>query len=263
MKNKNMKKQIMMIVSLAVLAMGVACSPAGAIVETQAVEVQAAPLGETAVSDAAVVEAVTAAEEPASVEMQVVANGMLTESEVEGLLFMREEEKLAGDVYRYFYDMYGNAIFQNIASSEDAHTNAVLNLLSQYGIADPAAAEAGVFSNPDLQSLYDQLIALGSQSLKDALLVGAAIEEIDILDLEERIAQTDEADIKLVYENLTQGSESHLRAFVRVIGNQAGESYTPQYLSQESYDEIMQGENGAGASGNAQPSKGGGRRWDS
>ncbi len=74
-----------------------------------------------------------------------------------------------------------------------------------------------MFSNPDLQALYDQLIAQGSQSLQDAFLVGAAIEEIDILDLEERIAQTDKADIQLVYQSLLQGSENHLRAFVRVM----------------------------------------------
>lgn len=49
-------------------------------------------------------------------------------------------------------------------------------------------------------------MADGSRSLADALRVGATIEEIDLLDLEERIAQTDEADIKLVYENLAKGS---------------------------------------------------------
>ncbi len=102
---------------------------------------------------------------------------------------MREEEKLAGDVYRYFYDLWGSTIFQNIASSEDAHTDAILDLLNQYGIEDPASADPGVFSNPDLQALYDELTAMGSNSLKEAFLVGAAIEEIDILDIEEYIAQ--------------------------------------------------------------------------
>ena len=38
------------------------------------------------------------------------------------------------------------------------------------------------------------LVVQGSRSGIDALKVGAAIEEIDILDLEERLAQTDKED---------------------------------------------------------------------
>ena len=163
-------------------------------------------------------------------------------------------------MYRYFYDLWGSNVFQSIASSEDIHTNSVLTLLNRYGIADPALAEPGVYSNPDLQALYDALIAQGSQSLKDALLVGAAIEEIDILDIEEHISHTDEADIQLVYQNLIAGSENHLRAFVRVLENQTGEVYTPQYITQDRYDEIMQDVNGAGNSGTGQSGKGNGRR---
>ena len=73
--------------------------------------------------------------------------------------------------------------------------------------------QAGVFENAELQSLYNQLIAQGSQSLEQALLVGGAIEEIDILDLQERLAQTDQADIQLVFESLLNGSTNHLNAF--------------------------------------------------
>jgi len=261
MKTKNMRKMMMMGISLLLIAASAACSPVSAAVAEKGFEEPMVQEPVVSVNEPAAVEAVVpATNETAANEAAPVDTGVLTEAEVEGLLFMREEEKLAGDVYRYFYEMWGSAVFQNIAASEDTHTDAVLTLLNQYGIADPAVSEAGVFSNPDLQALYDQLIAQGSQSLQDALLVGAAIEEIDILDLEERMAQTDEADIQLVYQNLTQGSESHLRAFVRVLGNQSGAAYTPQYLTQDRYDEILAGVNGAGASGNV--GKGGGRRWN-
>jgi len=47
--------------------------------------------------------------------------------------------------------------------------------------------------------------------LADALKVGAAIEEIDILDLQTRVAQTDNADIPLAYNNLMNGSSNHRR----------------------------------------------------
>ena len=163
-----------------------------------------------------------------------------TAIETEGILFMREEEKLARDVYLTLYDQWDILIFQNIAGSEQSHMDAVLSLLERYGVEDPAAGkEIGEFTNPDLQALYDQLVAQGEQSLSDALKVGAAIEEIDILDLEEYVAQTDKDDIRIVYDSLAKGSRNHLRAFTKTLLQQTGEVYAPQYLSQDAYDAII------------------------
>jgi len=164
----------------------------------------------------------------------------LTDIEAEGLLFMREEEKLARDVYLTLYDQWHINIFQNIAASEQTHTDAIKTLLDRYGLDDPMINdEIGVFENADLQALYDQLVALGSQTLGDALNVGAAIEEIDILDLEKYIAQTENIDIQRVYESLLKGSRNHLRAFVNTMENQIGTSYQPQYMSQDAYQAIV------------------------
>jgi hypothetical protein len=168
-----------------------------------------------------------------------VPAGELSDSEAAGLLFMREEEKLARDVYLQLYEKWEMAVFNNIVTSEQTHTEAVKTLIDRYGLEDPATGQGvGEFTNQDLQALYNQLVEQGSQSLVDALQVGAAIEEIDILDLQERIAQTDKVDIQLVYENLMKGSRNHLRAFISVIERQ-GETYQPQYLSQGVFDEIV------------------------
>ena len=165
----------------------------------------------------------------------------LSDAEVEGLLYMREEEKLARDVYLTLYDEWGVPVFQNIANSEQTHTNAVRNLLDRYDIEDPAAEnDIGVFANSTLQALYDQLVQQGSQSLADAFRVGAAIEEIDILDLEVRIAQTEEPDIQQVYENLMNGSRNHLQAFASNLERRTGETYQPQYLSQAAFASIVE-----------------------
>jgi len=131
---------------------------------------------------------------------------------------------------------------------------AVKTLIDRYGLADPATQDIGVFTNPILQQLYDQLVADGSNSLADALRVGAAIEEIDILDLEERIAQTDKADIQLVYENLMTGSRNHLRAFTSTLGKQTGDIYQPQYLDPIAYEVIVTSptETGSGGQGRGQ-----------
>jgi hypothetical protein len=184
-----------------------------------------------------------------STSLAIGAADVLSQTEINGLLFMREEEKLARDVYLYLHQLWGSQVFSNIAQSEESHTQAVLALLDRYDLEDPAAAVAGEFANPDLQALYEQLIAQGSQSLKAALQVGAAIEEIDILDLQDNIEKTAQADILQVYQNLLNGSSNHLQAFVRNLSNQTGESYQPQYLTQEAFDEIIVSPRGNGQRG--------------
>jgi len=164
----------------------------------------------------------------------------LSDNEAAGLVFMREEEKLARDVYIYLYETWGQKTFDNIASSEQTHTDAMLDLLYKYGIDDPVGDNSeGVFVDQNLQGLYDTLTASGSASLIDALLVGATIEEIDLIDIKHLVDELDgNDDIRLVYENLIAGSENHLRAFVRVL-QQQGIIYTPGHLSQEEYDAIV------------------------
>jgi hypothetical protein len=182
----------------------------------------------------------------------------LSPEETAALLFMREEEKLARDVYNTLYEVWGQPTFTNIAASEQAHMDEVKLLLDRYNLADPAL-DPGSFTDLNLQSLYDQLVAQGSISLTDALKVGAAIEEIDILDLQERLAQTDNADLQQVFNNLMMGSYNHLNAFTSVLLTQTGETYQPQYLSVEAYAAIVTGQSGngnQGASGNGQSGQG-------
>ncbi len=165
--------------------------------------------------------------------------GQLTQEEIDGLLYMVEEEKLAHDVYVTLYEKWGLQIFNNIADSETTHVNAVRTLLEKYNITDPTKDEpVGVFTNPDIQALYNQLVEQGSKSVIDALKVGALIEETDIIDLQERIDQTDKLDIIAVYENLMMGSRNHLRAFVKTLSNY-GVTYEPQLLSMEEYEAII------------------------
>lgn len=178
--------------------------------------------------------------------LPTAAPGELTQAEIDGLLFMREEEKLAHDVYASLYQTWNLPVFNNISKSEQSHFDALGVLMQRYGLTDPANSQAGVFTNPDLQALYNDLIAQGERSVADALRVGAAIEEIDILDLQTRLAQTQRADIQQVYNNLEQGSRNHLNAFVRTLETQTGEEYSPQHLSSDEYAEIVSSPTGQG-----------------
>jgi hypothetical protein len=164
----------------------------------------------------------------------------LSDDEIAGLIFMREEEKLARDAYIEMFKIWNSNIFDNISKSEQTHTDAVLVLLEKYSITDPVGDNAiGIFTDQALQSLYDTLVAQGFTSLIDALLVGAAIEEIDIIDIQVQVDNfVDNQDITLVYESLLKGSRNHLRSFVSNLEKQ-GIVYDPQYLSQQVYDEIV------------------------
>jgi hypothetical protein len=162
----------------------------------------------------------------------------LNADETAALLYMREEEKLARDVYNALYTTWGQPTFQNIAASEQKHMDEIKLLLDRYNLTDPALAP-GQFTDPNLQALYTQLTAQGSLSLADALKVGAAIEEIDIRDLQTRIALNDNADLQQVFNNLMSGSYSHLQAFTSTLLTQTGETYQPQYLSADQYQNII------------------------
>ncbi len=163
----------------------------------------------------------------------------LDDNEKAGLIAMREEEKLAHDVYITLYEKWKTNVFRNIAASESTHTEAVRYLLERYEIDDPVKSQAvGVFTNSDFTKLYTELVKKGESSLKDALIVGATIEDLDIKDLKDLIAKTDNQDIQTVYNNLIRGSRNHLRSFSKQL-TRNGEKYTAQYLSQAEVDQII------------------------
>lgn len=185
----------------------------------------------------------------------------LTQTEIDGLLFMREEEKLAHDVYVTLYEQWGLTQFSRIAASEQMHTDSVKTLLDRYGIADPTSTEVGVFVNPTLQALYDDLVARGAVSAAEALKVGGLVEEVDIQDLDTRLAVNDQADIAAVYANLRSASESHLRAFANGLQAITGSAYQVQVLDAETVATILTGTSGNGfGAGNGTGLGGGPRR---
>lgn len=133
------------------------------------------------------------------------------------LLYLIEEEKLAHDVYTVLGETWGGNTFTNILASETTHQDQVLSLLNTYGLTDPRSTEIGVFSNPELQALYDQLIAQGMTSQIEAYKVGVLIEEKDITDLNTAISSTTDTTILATLEKLLSGSENHLAAFSKKL----------------------------------------------
>jgi len=138
----------------------------------------------------------------------------LTDGEKATLIYMREEEKLARDVYIKMHELWGETVFSNISVAEQRHMDAVLGLLVKFGIPDPVQGlPIGTFKNAELQELYNDLVSMGEASLRNALTAGKMIEEKDIRDLQAAIAEAQAWPLDKVYGNLLKGSLRHLEAF--------------------------------------------------
>lgn len=163
----------------------------------------------------------------------------IDDTEAKGLLHMREEEKLARDVYITLFQKWNINIFHNISQAEQSHMDAIKALLDKYSLEDPVAnTTVGTFQSQQFTDLYHTLVEKGNTSLLDALTVGATIEDLDINDLLIDLAATDNDDIRMVYQNLAKGSRNHLRTFIHTLTRNGG-TYAPQYLSQDLFDSII------------------------
>jgi len=170
------------------------------------------------------------------------AQAPLSTQEITDLTYMREEEKVARDVYTVLNRYWGwqTEVFANIAASEQQHMDTMKKMLDKYGLPDPVVLDVtGAFTNPKLKALYEELVERGKQSLLEGLKVGALIEEVDMVDISTAYDNTTHRDLQNAYTNLQAGSRNHLRAFAGNIVNLTGTPYVAQYLSQESVDEIL------------------------
>ena len=170
----------------------------------------------------------------------------LSAAEQQTLSFMREEEKLARDVYQVLYKTYPLRPFANIAAAEQQHMDALKHLVQRYQILDPVKTEqAGQFTDNSLTQLYQALIQRGQGSEIAALQVGALIEETDIQDLRKALANTQTPSLKQTYQNLLEGSYRHLQAFVRQL-KQRQQAYQAQVLTPAELKQILQMDSGRG-----------------
>jgi hypothetical protein len=111
-------------------------------------------------------------------------------------------------------------------------------LIDKYDLQTPVSDEHGLFSNQTLMGYYTDLLSKGRQSPQDALEAAAAFEEISIVDLERELTAANAEDVRIVYEGLLAGSRKHLRSYVRDL-QERGVQYSPQYLSQEEFEETV------------------------
>lgn len=165
--------------------------------------------------------------------------GQLSEPEVEAILYLREVEKLARDVLLALGEQWENEEFRRVAESENTHSEAIKALIDRYELWDPSSVTwDGYYTNEELLALYRQFKRQGERSISDAMVAGAMVEEISILDLREYRTETDDEDLQMVYQNLLRASRNHLRVFYALL-QQQGETYESKYLRQSLFEEIV------------------------
>lgn len=164
----------------------------------------------------------------------------LSADERQRILFIKEEEKAARDLYLSLYSQENLSIFQSIAQSEQRHMDSVKVLIDIFDLQDTVQEARGAFTNQSVKNLYDDLLQKGLKSPDDALRAGAFFEETSIIDLRRGLSDTKNQNIISVYEGLLTGSEKHLRSYVNALKDH-GISYSPQHLNQKDFDEIMKG----------------------
>lgn len=163
----------------------------------------------------------------------------LSNDEVLAILQMREEEKVARDLYNVAATLGFGNVFVNISSAESNHMTAAWALIEKYDLIDPVATDVpGEFLAQAIQDLYDQLKPNFQIDKNTAVVNGSLVEEVDIYDLRALKLLVDNIDINLVFDELEKGSRNHLRGFHQQHVN-LGIVYTPQYLTQEEYDVIV------------------------
>ena len=164
---------------------------------------------------------------------------VVTTAEADHLVFLREEEKLARDVYLDLAEYWSGlpdgataaSVMAQIASSEQRHMDRIKSLLAAYGLSDPVdpAETRGRFANPELAGLYTDLTAKGRSGLLEAWTVGATIEDKDIYDLQAAAPFVTQDAARIAFDALTCGSRNHLRSFNRQL-TAAGATYVAVFL---------------------------------
>jgi hypothetical protein len=162
----------------------------------------------------------------------------LSSREKDGMLFIREEEKTARDLYRSLYEKNNLSIFVDLMRSEQSHMDQAKAIIDKYGLTIPGKDDPGAFQNQTLQKIHDELLAAGLQSDQNALQMAATFEEISIMDLTKELAATQAEDVIVVYQGLLAGSRKHLRSYVNELQAQ-GIQYYPVYLSQSEFEETI------------------------
>lgn len=175
----------------------------------------------------------------ASVAPVLTVTDSLSADEIEFQFALREDEKMARDLYTVFAAKYSTAPqIDRIAAAENSHIACVEAVLDYYEISYPAmTAAAGLFEDAKRQAIYNEL-ADKSGTLLEVYATMAAVEEESVSAYKSVQSEITNENIALVITNMIKASSNHLKAAVcQIIAG--GGTYTPLYLSAEEFGTIV------------------------
>jgi len=163
--------------------------------------------------------------------------GVLSKEEKTDIQKLREEEKLARDIYIKAYNTYEYFAFVNLYKGEQIHMDNLLNLEMQYMVEDIILPDTGKYVDESIQNFYNNHLSQITTSATDAFKVGMTTEEMIIYDIQNFENNTEEADILKVYSKIKCWSRNHLRLNYNFLNGDT--LYQPQYITIEEYNAII------------------------
>ena len=163
----------------------------------------------------------------------------LSQSEKQVLNNARQIEKLAHDVNFTLYSKWNIPAFLRKSSAAEMKTQCVKQLINKYDLQDPVNDnEIGKYADNNLVKIYNNFVEQGSKTLNDAFIVSAQLQDYLIYNLKQDSTKIDNDDIKLVINNLLNSAQRDLAMTVKRL-EKFGITYTPKYISQQEFEQIM------------------------
>lgn len=159
--------------------------------------------------------------------------------EQETLRFLLEQRRLVRDIYRHLHGAWEIPAFADLAGAEQRGIGELQRLHRQLRLRHlPADGEPGIFADPALGQLYRRLLTQGLFDIREALELGALIEEMSIIDLRDAIDESRSHRLDQIYIALLGNAYAHLRAIHRQLAR-SGVDYQPRLLPREGLEAIL------------------------
>ena len=143
-----------------------------------------------------------------------VSAGQLTQQDAASILLLREEEKLARDVYLTLSEKWNVPVFKNIAQAEARHMSVMKMLVDRYGLEDPVKDDTvGTFTSPEFRQVVSGTCGFRFRLAGRRIQGRREDRGTGYQGFAGFTGNVQSTDVRRVYQNLLRASENHLRAF--------------------------------------------------
>jgi len=166
----------------------------------------------------------------------------LSDLEIDGIRFIREEEKASKDYVLSMDILFDENLLDQLYEVERTHYQAGLFAIEKYGLADPTSGKArGNFTSPNIQAFYDTAISDGQGGTSDAIHAAARLQEASYVTITNQLNRVaNNRDLRMVYHALATATRNHIRLTISRL-DELGLTYEPRFLSVSDFQDIIRG----------------------